>query len=354
MNWPGQARLSNSNSVHSSDDECIEDGGDLLDSSGHRPLLMDSEEDEETGKGRNAVEGRPGPVRSGGTALPEAPAKERSEGSTTEADVFSAAPFGSPRSCDVGQGTADVFTKAPFKAKISTARNQTEEIDVFTRAPFSKKKTLATLQETVPYPPVSKAGEEMPEHTQFSGTPQDGLQVGQGRFPGFEEPCAGSSGGVQHPAGAFKASSQQESRDVPAAHRATEPLKNSTDFANHQKHPLPGTLLGQEGLLAAVTPQPFRPRALAKYSRHYKVEDERQNQPVAPDKMQGVRGADNPASLHLRTSQALIVTEKTTTFYLAEAVKPQANSTLCLSYGFQTSMVQPGLKTVDEEHQMGR
>ncbi|XP_078421570.1 AP2-associated protein kinase 1-like isoform X2 [Cetorhinus maximus] len=301
VNWPSQAQPFSSNSVHSSDEECIEDGGDPLDSSGHRPLLMDSEEDEEAGKAQNSVEGQPKLVRPGVANLLEPPAKDMAEETNTEVDVFSAAPFRNLRGAEIVQGTLDVFTKAPFKAKISATRNQTEEIDVFTRAPFSKKKALATLEEAASYPLVAKASEEVPEHLQFGSIAQDAHQMGQNRFPGFQDQCVGSSGGVQHPATAFKAINQQQSREA-VSNRETDPLKDSTDFPNHQMHP-PGTLLAQEALLAAVSPQPFRPRALAKYSRHYK-EEEWQNQPPATAHMADkMRGADSPASLHPRTSE---------------------------------------------------
>ncbi|XP_038641486.1 AP2-associated protein kinase 1 isoform X2 [Scyliorhinus canicula] len=300
VDWPGQARLSSS-STHSSDQECIEDGGDLLDSSGHRPLLMDSEEDEEAGKAQNPVEGEPEISLPGVADLLGPPAKGTLAEPTKEVDVFSAAPFRNPRGTETVQGALDVFAKAPFKTKISAAPNQTEEIDVFTRAPFSKKKPLATLEEAVSYPAASTASEEfVPEQSRFASSGQATHQLGQSMFAAFQDPCVGlPGGGVQHPAAAFKAPTQRQSREV-------DPLKNSSDFANHQKHPA-GTLLGQEVLLAAVSPKPFRPRALAKYSRHCKEEEgeEWQNRPpsaeYAADK---TRGADeSPASLHPRTSQ---------------------------------------------------
>uniref|UniRef100_UPI00398E5F8E AP2-associated protein kinase 1-like isoform X5 n=1 Tax=Pristiophorus japonicus TaxID=55135 RepID=UPI00398E5F8E len=292
LNWPGRAWPPSSGSVHTSDEECIEDGGDPLDSSGHRPLLLDSEEDEDTGRVPDLVgegaDGQPGLARS----LPGRPAKLRAEGSAGQADVFAAAPFRNARGAEKAQGAADVFTKAPFKAKMNAARNQAEEVDVFTKAPFSKKKTLATLEESVSFPLVAK--DEMPELPQFGGIAPDASQRVQSRFPGFPEPCAAPSGAVPRPPAAFRAASQHESKEAAA-----------TDFQNHhhhhpQAHP-PGTLRAQEALLASVSPQPFRPQALSKYSRHYR-EQEWPSRPLAvtPDK---AREADGPASLHPRTLQ---------------------------------------------------
>ncbi|XP_072341735.1 AP2-associated protein kinase 1-like isoform X2 [Scyliorhinus torazame] len=282
VDWPGQARLSSS-SAHSSDQECMEDGGDLLDSSGHRPLLMDSEEDEEAGKAQNSVEGEPGISRPGVADLLGHPAKGTLAEPTKEMDVFSAAPFRNPRGTETVQGALDVFAKAPFKTKISAAPHQTEEMDVFTRAPFSKKKPLATLEEAVSYPAASTVSEELvPEQSGFGSSGQGAHQMGQSRFA------------------AFKAPTQRQSREV-------DPFKNSADFANHQKHRA-STLLGEEVLLAAVSQQPFRPRALAKYSRHCKEEEgeQWQNRPPATEyPADKTRGADDsPASLHPRTSQA--------------------------------------------------
>ncbi|XP_067857154.1 AP2-associated protein kinase 1 isoform X3 [Heptranchias perlo] len=307
VNWPGRVGPSSCSSVHSSDEDCIEDGGDHLDNSGHRPLLMDSEEDEDVGKPQSsgghlgeAAEGQPKLDHSAATNLLEPPAKvhaEIKEETAGQADVFSAAPFRNARGIETLQGAVDVFTKAPFKAKVNAARNQSEEIDVFTRAPFSKKKTLATLEETVSHPLISNVHEAMPEQSQFA---LDAHQIGQNRFPAFQDPCAVSSGGVQHP----KAANQQETKEA-TFNREADPSKNYSEFQNHQMHP-PGTLRAQETLLASVSAQPFRPQALSKYSRHYK-EEEWQNQPPAvctvPDKMQGVHGADNPPSPHSRTSR---------------------------------------------------
>ncbi|XP_069774106.1 AP2-associated protein kinase 1-like isoform X2 [Narcine bancroftii] len=308
-NWPHHPCPFSCGSVHSSDEECIEDGGDLLDSSGHRPLLLDSEEDEDPNKPQKSAshmgevtEAQVNLDCSDGTDLLEqAPNPDEEE--TNKADVFSAAPFKNARGKEAVQSSVDIFTKAPFKVKMNAARNQTEEADVFTRAPFSKKKTLMTLEEKSPYPPVPEAAKELSTQSQFRGVAPDTHQILQSRFPGFEDLCSGSLGGVQPRAAPFIAASQQDSKEV-KTNQEGDPLKSCTNSQNHQMQ-TPSTFPAQEALLPSGNSQPFRPQALSKYSRHFK-EEEWQSQPAsacAPDVMQGTGGATNPASLHPRTSQ---------------------------------------------------
>ncbi|XP_062913057.1 AP2-associated protein kinase 1 isoform X2 [Mobula hypostoma] len=311
VNWPNPMCPSSCGSVHSSDDDCIEDRGDLLDSSGHRPLLLDSEEDEDPNKPQNllshAGEMAGGQLVSGSgeTDLQEQTSKlhgEKGEETTNEADVFSAAPFRNARGTETVQGAVDVFTRAPFKVKMNAARNQTEEIDVFTRAPFSKKKTLATLEETVVYPPV----EEISTHSQFGGVAADTNQIRQSMFSGFPDTCVGQSGGAQQRAAPFIAGNQQDSKEA-KSNREGDPMKNYNNSQNHQMQ-TPSTLRAQEALLPSGSSQPFRPQALSKYSRHFKEKEWQSQLPsaysVTHDIIQGVRGATNPASVDPRTSQA--------------------------------------------------
>ncbi|XP_072915169.1 AP2-associated protein kinase 1-like isoform X6 [Hemitrygon akajei] len=311
VNWPNPMGPSSCGSVHSSDDDCIEDRGDLLDSSGHRPLLLDSEEDEDPNKPQNllnhAGEMAGGQLISGSgeTNLQEQTSKlhgEKGEETTSEADVFSAAPFRNARGTDTVQGAVDVFTRAPFKVKINAARNQTEENDVFTRAPFSKKKTLATLEETVVYPPV----EEISTHSQFGGVAADTNQIRQSMFSGFPDTCVGPSGGVQQRAAPFIAGNQQDSKEA-KSNREGDPMKNYSNSQNHQMQ-TPSTLRAQEALLPSGSSQPFRPQALSKYSRHFKEKEWQGQLPstytVTHDIIQGVQGTTNPASVDPRTPQA--------------------------------------------------
>ncbi|XP_055518198.1 AP2-associated protein kinase 1 isoform X9 [Leucoraja erinacea] len=312
VNWPNRSCPSSCGSMHSSDEDCIED---LLDSSGHRPLLLDSEDDEDPNKPSSSVcrlgeaaEMQPSLDGSVGADVLAQTSKlhvEKSEETTHEADVFSAAPFRNARGAETAQGAVNVFTKAPFKIKANAARNLTEEMDVFTRAPFSKKKTLATLEETALYPPVPEAPEKIANQSQFGSVGADTHQILQSMFPGLQDSSVGSSHGVQHRAAPFVAAGQQDSKEA-KSNREGDPIKSFNNSHNHQMQ-TPSTLRSQESLLPSGNPQTFHPQALSKYSRHFKEEEWQGQLPnayaVTPDMLQGARGATNPASLHSRTSQ---------------------------------------------------
>lgn len=312
VNWPNRSCPSSCGSMHSSDEDCIED---LLDSSGHRPLLLDSEDDEDPNKPSSSVcrlgeaaEIQPSLDGSVGADVLAQTSKlhvEKSEETTHEADVFSAAPFRNARGAETAQGAVNVFTKAPFKIKANAARNLTEEMDVFTRAPFSKKKTLATLEETALYPPVPEAPEKIANQSQFGSVGADTHQILQSMFPGLQDSSVGSSHGVQHRAAPFVAAGQQDSKEA-KSNREGDPIKSFNNSHNHQMQ-TPSTLRSQESLLPSGNPQTFHPQALSKYSRHFKEEEWQGQLPnayaVTPDMLQGARGATNPASLHSRTSQ---------------------------------------------------
>lgn len=312
VNWPNRSCPSSCGSMHSSDEDCIED---LLDSSGHRPLLLDSEDDEDPNKPSSSVcrlgeaaEIQPSLDGSVGADVLAQTSKlhvEKSEETTHEADVFSAAPFRNARGAETAQGAVNVFTKAPFKIKANAARNLTEEMDVFTRAPFSKKKTLATLEETALYPPVPEAPEKIATQSQFGSVGADTHQILQSMFPGLQDSSVGSSHAVQHRAAPFVAAGQQDSKEA-KSNREGDPIKSFNNSHNHQMQ-TPSTLRSQESLLPSGNPQTFHPQALSKYSRHFKEEEWQGQLPnayaVTPDMLQGARGATNPASLHSRTSQ---------------------------------------------------
>ncbi|XP_055080199.1 AP2-associated protein kinase 1-like [Periophthalmus magnuspinnatus] len=172
----------NEGCVHSSDEEeqeakQDESGVSAHDCSGSRPLLMDSE-DEEDAPHYSTVATQP--------PLAYPPINNMTQNNfqhtcaappeqAAAADVFSNAPFRTAH-----EDTCDVFTNAPFPRPSAAAQ---QPIDVFAQAPFGKRKESIGVASVALYPPT--------------GT-------------------------------------------------ATEP-----------------------GVLGNVTPQPFRPQALAKYSRHF-------------------------------------------------------------------------------------
>lgn len=145
------------------DAEATDGDGAVLDCSGSRPLLLDSEDEEE--------QGAPSTPHSSPSAFAHNHS-EPAKGSEVTADVFSKAPFPV-----LQEDTYDVFANAPFPRAPPAAPQQP---DVFSQAPFAKKKEAA-------HPPAAEA------------------------------------------------------------------------------HAVPH----ERGVLGQVTPQPFRPQALAKYSRHF-------------------------------------------------------------------------------------
>ncbi|XP_055021420.1 AP2-associated protein kinase 1-like isoform X9 [Boleophthalmus pectinirostris] len=171
----------NEGCVHSSDEEEQEPKQDesgicAQDCSGSRPLLMDSEEEEDTPH-YSDVPAQPPIAYPPSNNMAQNHCQHNCAAPPEEAtaDVFSNAPFRT-----VHEDTCDVFANAPFPRPSAAAQ---QPIDVFAQAPFGKRKESTGVASVALYP---------------------------------------------HPA------------------TATEP-----------------------GVLGNVTPQPFHPQALAKYSRHF-------------------------------------------------------------------------------------
>ncbi|XP_056364506.1 AP2-associated protein kinase 1 isoform X4 [Oenanthe melanoleuca] len=246
---------SSNSSFYSSEGEGTDHEGDILDCSGSRPLLMDSEEEEETCKlcpGFLQPEDPQSQARAGETPFP---AFQSHTGEVfNEPDVFATAPFRSSRKVP---DEVDVFTKAPFICKGSAALRHAEEADVFLRAPFTKKKSVEELTcHKEPFtPPVLSHG-------------------GDGRAqPVFLESAAhgpAASARAPHAAAAFA----QPGTVHPCSARAGEapegvPAKAALPEQGDAGERGPGRALGS----GPGQPQPFRPQSLAKYSRHYAPED---------------------------------------------------------------------------------
>ncbi|XP_064256578.1 AP2-associated protein kinase 1 isoform X1 [Passer domesticus] len=240
---------SSNSSFYSSEGEGTDHEGDILDCSGSRPLLMDSEEEEETCKlcpgflqpvarHEASKEDAQSQARAG---EPLFPAFQSHSGEVfNEPDVFATAPFRSSRKVP---DEVDVFTKAPFICKGSAALRHPEEADVFLRAPFTKKKSV----------------EELPSHKEPFTPPVFLSQGGDGRAqPLFLDPAA--SVRAPHAPAAFA----QPGSLQPCSARAVEAQESS---------PAKAALPEQGDALGSVASKPFRPQSLAKYSRHYSPED---------------------------------------------------------------------------------
>lgn len=264
---------SSNSSFYSSEGEGTDHEGDILDCSGSRPLLMDSEEEEETCK---LCPGflQPAP-RERHEASKEDPHSQARAGEMlflafqshsgevfNEPDVFATAPFRSSRKVP---DEVDVFTKAPFICKGSAPLRHPEEADVFLRAPFTKKKSM----------------EELTSHKEPFTPPVFLSQGGDGRahpmFPCLDSAAHGSVASVRapYPPSGFA----QPGNLHPCSIRAVEAqesvpakamLPEQGDVAGERSH---GHALPPEAALGSVANKPFRPQSLSKYSRHYSPED---------------------------------------------------------------------------------
>nr|XP_030145850.3 AP2-associated protein kinase 1 isoform X2 [Taeniopygia guttata] len=285
---------SSNSSFYSSEGEGTDHEGDILDCSGSRPLLMDSEEEEETCRlcpgflqpvPRHEAS-KEDPQSQARAGEPLFPAFQSHSGEAfNEPDVFATAPFRSSRKVP---DEVDVFTKAPFICKGNAALRHPEETDVFLRAPFTKKKSV----------------EELTCHKEPFTAPVFLSQGGDGRaqpmFPGLDPAAHGSvaSARAPHPSAAFA----QPGNVHPCSVRAVEAQESS---------PAKAALPEQGDALGSVAKQPFRPQSLSKYSRHYGPADGPglEAQPIAAYKVvshtnrQAIAGSVSVVPLSSRTTE---------------------------------------------------
>ncbi|XP_071435413.1 AP2-associated protein kinase 1 isoform X3 [Pithys albifrons albifrons] len=251
---------SSNSSFYSSEGEGTDHEGDILDCSGSRPLLMDSDEEEETGKVcpgflQPAPTSQEGAHSQPGVGQTLFPAFQAHTGEVfNEPDVFATAPFRSSRKVP---DEVDVFTKAPFISRGHTALQHPEEADVFLRAPFTKKKSMEELtSHKEPFPP--------PVYLSQGG---DAQHRAHGVFPSLDSASLRS----QYPPASFP----QPGNLHPCPARAVEaqegiPGKEQGDVGGERSA---GQAPPQDPALGAAGDRPFRPQSLSKYSRHYGPED---------------------------------------------------------------------------------
>ncbi|KFU90922.1 Uncharacterized protein FLJ45252, partial [Chaetura pelagica] len=311
---------SSNSSFYSSEGEGTDHEGDILDCSGSRPLLMDSEEEEEAGKlCTGFLQSAPRERREASKEDPHSQSSQTRAGETlfpafqshtgevfNEPDVFATAPFRSSRKVP---DEVDVFTKAPFISKGSMAHRHPEEADVFLRAPFTKKKSMEELtshsvsKEPFAPPPLflSQGGD-----VQHRANPV---------FPSLDSAMCGSTAPLRspYPSAGFT----QPSNLHPSSIRAMETQENipskgllqeqgGVTSERSQGHTLP-----QEAVLGSVLNKPFRPQSLSKYSRHYSPEDGQglEVKPIAAYKVvsqtnrQAIAGSVSVAPLSSRTTE---------------------------------------------------
>ncbi|XP_036764152.2 AP2-associated protein kinase 1 isoform X15 [Manis pentadactyla] len=301
---------SSNSSFHSSEEEGTDLEGDMLDCSGSRPLLMESEEEDESCKPLQGKLGGAIPFTQPEVCTEQEKAVQgarknqfqaliqRTTDGLSEPDVFATAPF---RSSRVPADDMDIFSKAPFVSKGSVAPSQPEEADVFLRAPFTKKKSIEELT-------VSQStSQELPGQASHVSQIDD------------VPPLAGLDRAVyasvraQYPMAGFVQQSTLPSHSVQAAdhldsisHRGSS-LESGGHPNERNKAPQPQ----KEAVSGPVAGKPFRPQSLSKYSRHYSPEDEPspEAQPIAAYKIvsqtnkQSIAGSVSITSLSSRTTE---------------------------------------------------
>ncbi|XP_064421323.1 AP2-associated protein kinase 1 [Latimeria chalumnae] len=320
--------LSSTSSFHSSDEEGSDQTGDILDCSGSRPLLMDSDEEDDSKQHQEVLEG----VAVHGAVVQQSTSQNQPyvnlldqpydvfqdhSKQKSELDVFSVAPF---RSSKVVQDDTDIFTKAPFMMKNNVAIKQQEDTDVFMKAPFGKKKSFGenpsglfvakdlcgqvsficqpadvqhTIQPGILDPHEKGIGSSSMNHTaqhstvgfssqasvsspvSFRGQTVDIQHLNQsGNLDPHDKVLGASSVDLkaQHSTVVFIPPHSKGAPENQDSTLSTGIMKEHSNMQNHKLY-LYGGSLPQEAVLSSVATKPFRPQALSKYSRHYTVED---------------------------------------------------------------------------------
>lgn len=301
---------SSNSSFHSSEEEGTDLEGDILDCSGSRPLLLESEEEDENCKPPQGKLGGASPFAQPEVSAEQAKAVRGERKSQFQArpqlaadglgepDVFATAPF---RSSRVPADDMDIFSKAPFVSKGSVTPSQPEEVDVFLRAPFTKKKSMEEL------PVAQSSSQELPAQASllsqagdvplFSGRERAGFSCVQAQYSmaGFVQQSNLPSHSLQAP---------DHLDSISPTGSSVEPGSHSND-RNKGPQPL------KEAISGPVAGKPFRPQSLSKYSRHYSPEDEPspEVQPIAAYKIvsqtnkQSIAGSVSITSLSSRTRE---------------------------------------------------
>ncbi|XP_023371037.1 uncharacterized protein FLJ45252-like [Otolemur garnettii] len=282
----------------------------MLDCSGSRPLLMESEEEDEScrplqGKLGGATPFSPPEVSTDQAKTAQggrknqfpAPTQPTTDG-LGEPDVFATAPF---RSSRLPTDDTDIFSKAPFVSKGSVASSQLEEADVFLRAPFTKKRSMEEL--TV----VQSTSQELPAQASLLSQTGDTPLLS-----GLERAVYTSVRGQYGMAG-FAQQSNLPSPSMQAADHldSISPKGSSLEPGSYPNDRNKGPQLQKEGVSGPMASKSFRPQSLSKYSRHYSPEDEPtpEAQPIAAYKIvsqtnkQSIAGSVSITPLSSRTTE---------------------------------------------------
>lgn len=289
---------SRNSSFHSSEGEGTDHEGDILDCSGSRPLLMDSEDEDETCKLQDRVSREnlnPQPT----AQVPHNALQQLPGEASGELDVFATAPFRSSRNF---QDDLDIFTNAPFLGKSHVVTKLLDEGDVFLRAPFTKKKSQEEL--------ASHSVKESPPTAVFLG-PAGATQYMLN--PAFQNPNMGPHGSPLPAAAPVGQPFDSPLHSVGASEGLDAVLPKSIprELGDTPNDTLQRQILPQETLLGSKTSKALRPQSLAKYSRHYSPEGGQclEAQPIAAYKVvsqtnkQAIAGSVSIAPLPSRTKE---------------------------------------------------
>ncbi|XP_063788145.1 AP2-associated protein kinase 1 isoform X8 [Pseudophryne corroboree] len=264
---------SSCSSFHSSEGEGTDHEPDLLDCSGSRPLLMESDEEEGSKKVKDTPFAKPTEEllfnQSSHVFTPlERMVQMPAGGFTKEVDIFATAPF---RSTRLLQDDSDIFTNAPFVVKSTSTLNQTEEPDIFLRAPFTRK---ISVEDPAPVSPSPA----QPSLLGLEVTP-----VSNSTFRNTDLMVGGSS---MKPSYTTENLYAHSSKSIESS-EASLYQNTSNDPHIAQNHRMPGHETSQETVFGAVVTKPFRPQSLSKYSRHYSPQEEKPMvaQPIAAYKV---------------------------------------------------------------------
>ncbi|XP_069475002.1 AP2-associated protein kinase 1 isoform X6 [Ambystoma mexicanum] len=281
--FAGRGSPSRSSSFHSSDGDGVERDPDNLDCIGSRPLLMDSEEEEEEPTrlqpaflkdlGQTAQPPQQGPTNEASLSIPPFSAFQHVGGNLfKEPDVFSTAPF---RGSRVVEDDSDIFTKAPFFGKSNFATGRSAEADVFLQAPFTRK--LSFEKASVPSPTSQGVPQEGREHASFISQGLETQPIISSVFrnvergfgaptvsPSVQYSTAGFTQPVSHPLHSIQMAENQDGLSLKGEQKESGIIQN---------HRILGPELPTEILLGSVVTKPFRPQSLSRYSRHYSLED---------------------------------------------------------------------------------
>ncbi|XP_077325588.1 AP2-associated protein kinase 1 isoform X2 [Lithobates pipiens] len=256
---------SSCSSFHSSEGEGTDQETDLLDCSGSRPLLMESDEEEGSKKTKEATYVKPPEEELISNQMPhvfklsDRMNQVSAAGFNDEVDVFATAPFGSSR---VSQDDSDIFTNAPFVAKPNAVLSQTEEPDVFLRAPFTRKISTEETDSTA----ISQA------HASLKGL--DMASVGNSTFLNTDLMLGGTTMKTSYTTGNLYAHSSRS-------------IESAEDPQSSENHRISNQEADQEIVFGTVVTKPFLPQSLSKYSRHYNPQELQpvEAQPIAAYKV---------------------------------------------------------------------